>query len=114
MRLARRTVVAWSTRARMPPPGGGSSATSAAVMVSVTARSAMRADLGRVDEALAALGVDDDPVEDVLAPGLLGTAHGAHLDAVGRAHRRPALEHLEGDRVAVVLCHGQSIMVRPR
>src|SRR3954453_3552535 len=62
-------------------------------------------DLGGIDEALAALGVDDDPVEDVLAPGLLGTAHGAHLDPVRRADRRPALEHLEGDSVAVVLCH---------
>src|SRR4051794_1536105 len=62
-------------------------------------------DLGGIDEALAALGVDDDPVEDVLAPRLLGTAHGAHLDPVRRADRRPALEHLEGDRVAVVLCH---------
>ena len=64
-------------------------------------------DLGRVNEALAVLGVDDDAVEDVLAPGLLRAAHRSHLDAVRRAHGRPARHDLVGDGLAVVVvCHG--------
>ena len=104
-RLARRTVLAWSTRWRMPPPGGGSSAASAAEMVSVTrARRCARPRARR--RSACRLGVDDDAVEDVLAPGLLRAAHRSHLDAIRRAHRRPARHDLVGDRLAVVVCHG--------
>ena len=83
--------------------GGGSSAASAAVIERVTAFSAVRADLGAIDEAQAAVGVlEDDPVEDVLVVVVDDLVDGADLAPVRAEHGRPALDRVVVDRVAVV------------
>ena len=90
---------------KVPAPlsGGGSSSTSAGVIVSVTPRSAVRADLGRVDEAqIARGGVDHEPVEDVLAVVVDHLVDGPDLGLVGCEHGRPRGHRRVVDRWAVV------------
>ena len=70
-------------------------------------------DLGRVDEAAPVGRVDHDPVEDVLAGVVLHAPDGPDLHAVGRAHGRPAREHLVADGVTVVVHHAVQFLRRP-
>jgi GNAT superfamily N-acetyltransferase len=65
-------------------------------------------DLGSVEEPHPFRRVDHDPVEDVLALGLVDAADLAELDAVGGVDGGPAPQDLERDRVAVVF-HAASV-----
>src|SRR3954453_19410327 len=58
--------------------------------------------LGRVEEAAAVGRVRHDAVEDVRSRSLLDAGALAQLDAVGRAHDRPAPQRLVRDREPVV------------
>ena len=69
--------------------GGAEASTSAAVIVSVTACSAMCATSGASTKRRPLLRLDDDPVEDVLARVVLHAPHAPDLDAVAAAHARP-------------------------
>ena len=70
---------------------------------SVTRRSAIRATSGASTKRWPRRRVDHEAVEDVLGDVLEHLAHGADLAAVGCDDRGARLEHLVGDRVAVVV-----------
>ena len=99
-------VLAWSTRWRMPPPGGGSSSASAAEMVSVTRARRCGRPRARRRSACRCL------VSMTMPSKMCSRAVSCTRRTVPtwtpsrRAHGRPARQHLVGDRVAVVVCHG--------
>jgi len=63
-----------------------------------------RCDVVGSDEAGVVADADHEPVEDVLIGSCDNVFHGADLLATGRVHGHPRLEHLIGDRQALV--HG--------